>query len=88
MKKIPVGVIHYWAKTVNAKYGGLGEQLVIELFIAIVMGIITVYCYLIPALGLFFAAFIIPTLIFTVGALLSTYHTIVIKMESRKKTHQ
>ena len=88
MRKFSVGVNHYWSKTVSGNYGGLGQQLAIELFIAIVMGIITVYCILTPNLGLFAVGFIIPTIIFVLGSLMSSYQLLSEIIENRKNKNK
>ncbi|WP_075188170.1 hypothetical protein [Teredinibacter haidensis] len=85
MRKFSVGVTHYWSKTINAKYGGEAQLLIVELLITSLMLAITLYCYVIPELGIFFAGFIIPTIIFCIGTLTTIYHMIAYRFEQRTK---
>lgn len=74
MKKPSLNVKHYWAKTVTGRYGGQGQQLAIEVFIAAICLAITVYSGFTRGLELFFAAFLIPTVLFTLGSLSTAYY--------------
>lgn len=76
MRKFSIGVKHYWAKTFDARYGGEKQQLIIELFITIIMLIITLYAAYTPGLELFFVGFLIPTVIFLLGTATTLYYVI------------
>ena len=87
MRKFSVGVRHYWAKNFDLKYGGEKQRIAIEVSIAVLMLVLTVYFALTPALGLFFVGFLIPTIMFTLGALISIYYAVVDYYGSKSKTN-
>mgnify|MGYP000666383450 CR=1 FL=1 len=73
MKKLKVHVRHYWAKTVDGEYGGLVTQLSIELLVTFIFVSISIYSVMTDGLGLFFAAFLIPTVGFVIASLTTIY---------------
>jgi len=84
MKKPKIIVRHYWAKTVDGEYGGLLSQLMIELLVTFIFVALMVYSFLTPGLGLFFAAFLIPTLAFLIASVSTLYAVIQDYVEQKK----
>lgn len=83
MKKPRINVRHYWAKTVDGEYGGLGSQLAIELLVTFIFVSIMVYSFTTDGLGLFFAGFLIPTLAF-ITASMTTMYALITEYVDRK----
>ena len=71
---------HYWSKTADCAYGGEIPRVFTELVIALIMLPITIYCYGKPGLELFFAGFLIPTIMFSVGSI----HSLISLIASEK----
>ncbi len=84
MKNTKVGVRHYWAKTVDGEYGGLIQQFTIEFMVSALFIFITAYCYSHKPLKLFFVAFIVPTIMFSLAAITTLYYLIE-EFRSRRK---
>ncbi|MAN51025.1 MAG: hypothetical protein CMG77_03810 [Marinimicrobium sp.] len=85
MKKPRINVRHYWAKTVDGEYGGLANQLSIELLVTFIFVSISIYSVMTDGLGLFFAAFLIPTVGFVVASL-TTICAMISAYRDRKKS--
>lgn len=84
MKKPRINVRHYWAKTVDGEYGGLITQLSIELLVTFIFVTISVYSVITDGLGLFFAAFLIPTVAFVIASVTTIYAIISVVMDRRR----
>ncbi|MAZ87761.1 MAG: hypothetical protein CL693_08945 [Cellvibrionaceae bacterium] len=80
-----INVKHYWAKTVEGRYGGEYQQLAIELTITAILLPITIYSWFTPGLGLFFVGFLVPTILFALGSILTIYHMIKNRKELRRE---
>lgn len=85
MKKPRINVRHYWAKTVDGEYGGLVSQLITELLVTFIFLSIMIYSFVTPGLGLFFAAFLIPTFGF-LAASFSTMYALLLDYADQKKS--
>ncbi len=80
-----INVKHYWAKTVESRYGGEYQQLAVELTITAILLPITIYSWLTPGLGLFFVGFLIPTILFFVGSVITIYYIIIGRRDRRRE---
>lgn len=74
MRKFSISVRHYWAKTTDIKYGGPFQQLAIELGITLLMLSLTIYFANAKGLEIFFAGFVVPTVVFALGSCITAYH--------------
>ncbi len=79
-----INVSHYWSKTVDGDYGVLSCQLSIELLVTFIFLSISIYSAMTDGLGLFVAAFLIPTVGFIIASL-TTIYAIVSTGRDRKK---
>ncbi|WP_439135239.1 hypothetical protein [Pseudomaricurvus sp.] len=81
-----INVKHYWAKTVESRYGSEYQQLAIELTITAILLPITFYSWFTPGLGLFFVGFLVPTISFALGSILTIYFMIKNRKELRRES--
>ena len=86
MKKVPLKVRHYAAKSVHVTYGGDFQQLFTEVLLASGSMAFSIYCLTTESIGIIGAPFLIPGIMFTIGSLLTAHRIITDAIEKKKQS--